>query len=300
MKDQHEDDRQFNLRLDKNNEELDESVVPGEINELKLEKISQRVTLISVLIPVLIVIILVFTYMDIKRRVIQTEDFGEMEMQKISKDLESRFSSLSLRQAKLEETLDKLIEQNNRSSAAIQVRLEKLNDSIKEIRQSAVGAKEFNATRADMVKQINSVIESTNQAGDQVAAISSELKKQIDQLNQGVASADRQLNALDRRLTETDQNKIDKSALELALRLETLKIETAMKSQLKELHAKIGTLEEQLARRPVQTVPAPQSSPAPTPAVKTESKPEAVTKPPAPANTDKTAGTGIEEQTIDQ
>jgi uncharacterized phage infection (PIP) family protein YhgE len=298
MKDQHEDDRQFNLRLNKDPEEIDEPAIPADVNEFKLEKISQRVTLISILIPVLIVIVLVFTYMDIKRRVIKTEDFGEMEIQKLSKDLDSRFSSLSLRQARLEEALDKLNDQNNRATAAIQVRLEKLNDNIKEIRQGTVAIKDFNATNAGMVKQINSVIESTNQAGEQVAAISRELKNQIDQVNQGVVAADRQLGALDRKLVEFDQTKIDKSALDLALRLESLKIETAMKSQIQALQAKIGTLEEQLARRAVQTTPAPAPSSAPAPAVKTEApKPEPTTKPPA-APSSASPATRIEEQTI--
>jgi uncharacterized phage infection (PIP) family protein YhgE len=295
MKDQHEDDRQFNLRLSKDPEEIDEPAIPADVNEFKLEKISQRVTLISILIPVLIVIVLVFTYMDIKRRVIKTEDFGEMEIQKLSKDLDSRFSSLSLRQARLEEALDKLSEQNNRATAAIQVRLEKLNDNIKEIRQGTVAIKDFNSTNAGMVKQINSVIESTNQAGEQVAAISRELKNQIDQLNQGVTAAGRQLGTLDRKLTEFDQTKIDKSALDLALKLESLKIETAMKSQIQALQAKIGTLEEQLARRAVQPTPAPSSAPAP--AVKTQAPPEPTTKPSA-APSSASPATRIEEQTI--
>jgi uncharacterized phage infection (PIP) family protein YhgE len=296
MKEPNEDDRQFNLRLDKGNEEIDEQVIPAEVSEMKLEKISQRVTMISVLIPVLIVIVLVFAYMDIKRRVVQTEDFGEMEMQKLSKDLDSRFSSLSLRQAKLEETIEKLTEQSNHATATLQVRLEKLNDTLKEIRQNAVGIKEFNDNKAHMVKQINTVIESTNQAGDQIAAITQELKKQIDQINQGVSAADRQLSALDRRLSETDSSKIDKSALDLALRLESLKIETAMKAQIQALQSKIGAMEEQLSRRAVQAPPPPAAT---TPAVKTETpRPEAATKPPAAPKPDALPTTRIEEQTI--
>jgi uncharacterized phage infection (PIP) family protein YhgE len=299
MKEPNEDDRQFNLRLDKGNDELDERVLPAEVNEMKMEKISQRVTLISILIPVLIVIVLVFAYMDIKRRVVQTEDFGEMEMQKLSKDLESRFSSLSVRQARLEDGLEKLNEQNNHVTAAIQVRLEKLNDIVKEIRQNAVGIKEFNSSRAEMVKQINTVIETTNQAGDQIAAITRELKTQIDQVNQGVSASERQFNTLDRRLVEAEKNKIDKSALDLALRLESLKIENSMKAQIQALQSKIVVLEDQLARRTVQTAPASTSPPASTPAVKTETpKPEATTKPPAPTKPDALPTSKIEEQTI--
>jgi len=306
MNEEHEENGQFRLRLDKLNEEAEDPAIPTEVNELKLEKISQRVTLISILIPVLIVIVLVIAYLDIKKRVVRTEDTGEIEFQKLSTDLDSRFSSLSLRQAKLEEMLEKTNEQSNHATAAIQVRLEKLNDNIKEVRQRAIGTKELDATKAEMVKQVNSVIESANQAGEQIAAITKELKSQMDRLNQALAAANLQIDAVDRKLTGVDRSKIDKPALDLAIRLEALKLETAMKSKIQELQSKIGVLEDQLARRATQTAPTPPPSPsAPVPK---PGKPDASAKPPnttTPPKADTPPATGseepktrIEEQTI--
>ncbi|KJS30396.1 MAG: hypothetical protein VR64_17075 [Desulfatitalea sp. BRH_c12] len=247
---------QFKLRLDKEPVDREESALPPEINELKLEKISQRVTLISILIPVLIVIVLVITYLDIKKRVTQTEDIGAIEFRKLSSDLESRFSSLSVRQAKIEEVMEKMTEQSTQASAAIQVQLGKMNDALKEMRQNAVGSKEFNATKsefnatkAELVKQINGVVDASNQAGEQMAAISQALKQQMDDLNRTVSSAGQQLSGLDRKMTEIDQKKIDKPALDLALKLENLKLENSIKAQIEALQTKIRILENQLARR---------------------------------------------------
>jgi methyl-accepting chemotaxis protein len=247
---------QFKLRLDKEPVDREESALPPEINELKLEKISQRVTLISILIPVLIVIVLVITYLDIKKRVTQTEDIGAIEFRKLSSDLESRFSSLSVRQAKIEEVMEKMTEQSTQASAAIQVQLGKMNDAFKEMRQNAVGSKEFNATKsefnatkAELVKQINGVVDASNQAGEQMAAISQALKQQMDELNRTVSSAGQQLSGLDKKMTEIDQKKIDKPALDLALKLENLKLENSIKAQIDALQTKIRTLENQLARR---------------------------------------------------
>jgi chromosome segregation ATPase len=254
---------QFKLRLDKEPVDREESALPPEINELKLEKISQRVTLISILIPVLIVIVLVITYLDIKKRVTQTEDIGAIEFRKLSSDLESRFSSLSVRQAKIEEVMEKMTEQSTQASAAIQVQLGKMNDALKEMRQNAVGSKEFNATKselntmraefnatkAELVKQINGVVDASNQAGEQMAAISQALKQQMDELTRTVSSAGQQLSGLDKKLTAIDQKKIDKPALDLALKLENLKLENSIKAQIDALQTKIRTLENQLARR---------------------------------------------------
>ena len=136
MKKIDEEDVKFKMRLDKINDEVEEpedSVVQTEVHELKLEKINQRVTLISILIPVLIVVVLVIAYLDIKQRVVRTEDTGASEFQKLSADLESRFSSLSLRQAKLEEAVAAMTEQNDKNVAALNTRLDKLQQSLKEI-----------------------------------------------------------------------------------------------------------------------------------------------------------------------
>ena len=129
MKQIDDEDVKFQMRMDKVRDEVEEPeepVVQTEVHELKLEKINQRVTLISILIPVLIVVVLVITYLDIKKRVVRTEDTGASEFQKLSTDLESRFSSLSLRQAKLEEAMTTMTEQNDKDVAAIRTRLDKL------------------------------------------------------------------------------------------------------------------------------------------------------------------------------
>ena len=55
---EHEENGEFKMQLDGTNQAIDDQLMPPEINEFKLEKISQRVTLISILIPVLIVIVL--------------------------------------------------------------------------------------------------------------------------------------------------------------------------------------------------------------------------------------------------
>lgn len=94
MDDQDKDQGKFKMRLDTDE---DEAPVAGQVDELRMEKLSQRVTMISILIPVLIVVILIIAYMDIKQRVLRTEDTGVSGVQNLSKDMESRFSTLSLR-----------------------------------------------------------------------------------------------------------------------------------------------------------------------------------------------------------
>ncbi len=265
MDEQHEENEHFKLRLDDIEESIEEQVIPKEINELKLEKISHKVTLISILIPVLIVIVLVFAYMDIKRRVVKTEDTGAIEFKKLSSDLESRFGSLSVRQARIEDSVDRLTEQSNQILASIQIRLEKLDDSIKKTSKESVGQKEFDSTKTELSKQLNSAIDATNEAGVQMAAISQELKKQIDDIRQSLTDNQSQLSELETMIQQVNQTKLDKPAMDLALRLETMKVANSFKMQMEDIRTIMKGIDNRLVQFETRQN-QPQTKPVPTPA----------------------------------
>jgi hypothetical protein len=299
MEEKPEETEHFRMRLDDLDEEIDGRAVSSEVNELRLEKISQRVTMISIMIPVLIVIVLVITYLDIKKRVVQTEDSGTIEFRKLSSDLESRFSSLSLRQAKLEDTLGKLTEQNDHTMASIQVRMEKLNDSIEQIRKEALGVKELDAVKQDLLKQINNVIASTNEAAKQNTATLQDLKSQVIQESEKQAALNTRIADTQKNYADLESRKIDKQSLDLALRLEALKVETAVKTQIDGLQQKLNALERQLSQLSARAAPATPvpASPAPAPVAPTPA-PAAPTAPSAPSGSPSQSGNDLETYTI--
>ncbi len=58
-----------NQDFDSDNE-ITDSIYHQEINSLKIDKLSNRVTIISIIIPCLIGAILIFAYLDMKERVV--------------------------------------------------------------------------------------------------------------------------------------------------------------------------------------------------------------------------------------
>ena len=56
--------------LKQNKRQGSASIYHEEINTLKIEKLSNRVTIISIIIPCLISAILIFAYLDMKERVV--------------------------------------------------------------------------------------------------------------------------------------------------------------------------------------------------------------------------------------
>jgi DNA repair exonuclease SbcCD ATPase subunit len=288
--DEIEENGQFKMRL---GDDVENAEIPTSVNELRLEKISTRVTIISILIPVLIVIVLVIAYLDIKKRVLRTEDTGSMSVQNLSKDLESRFSSLSLRQAQLEEQLATLTEQNTQSTARIEVKLKELTDSLTTLSNTAASKKALQSSIADVDKKLNNIGTGLEEVQSRVTAATEQWRKNTEQweadlnsLRTATASFEVNVDAANKKLGILERTMINKPAMDLALRLEALRIEQNLKSPLDLLQQQVKRLESQVkglsARQP--STPA-TTQPLPTPGVQ-------VPKTDVPAK--------IEEQSIPQ
>ena len=249
---------QFKMRLDG---EVEDTVIPAQVDELRIEKLSHRITLISILIPVLIVVILGITYLDIKRRVIRTEDTGAVTVQHLSEDLESRFSSLSLAQAHLEEALAKFQDQTDQSLARAQVNLQKIDESLKQSRSTMVSQKEMKSASAKMDQGMANVARSTEELKAQLDTLQQSLQSQLGQLDQQVSELSSRLVEFKETLASLEKNKIDKTGLDLAITLEMLKAKQAFNAKLDDIQAQLHALEQKVAQ---SAVPPPQP---PSPAV---------------------------------
>jgi len=268
-------------------DEAEDNVIPAQVDELRIERLNQRMTLISILIPVLIVVILGIAYLDIKRRVIHTEDTGAQTVQHLSEDLESRFSSLSLSQAHLEEALAKMQDQTNQSLAKAQVNLKKMEDALDQTRKAMVSQKDLQAVSHKTNQGLANVARSVDEIKVQVDQINQSLSSRLGQLDQRMAELDTKLLEFREKLSSIENSKIDKAAMDLALKLEILKTKRAFEVQIEELRAQIMSL-RQTSVKPSQKQPVSSQSPA-------ASKSSLMKEPPGSTDSGK-----LQEQTIDR
>ncbi len=162
---------QFRLKFDETN-----SMMTNEILEQRVEKLSTRITIISILIPVLFGVVFTIAYLNIKKRVYHTQHSGIEEIEKLSKDWKSRFSSLSENFAGLEDALaekEELIQQLEDKFSQKIVPMEKITTSILEelktnqrelsqLQTSKVDKKEFNSQIASVKKSLSITDKSMN------------------------------------------------------------------------------------------------------------------------------------------
>ena len=126
-----------------NNDESPEPILREELQELKIEKLSNRVTLLTILIPFMIGIIIVIAYLDIKNRVTRTHNTEATGMERISKDLETKFSFLSLEQAKIKDIHSKKMPSFEKSIAFLQSGLKTTQSLLKKLESSSISREEM-------------------------------------------------------------------------------------------------------------------------------------------------------------
>lgn len=261
-----EDNGQFKMRLDG---DVEESPIHTDVDDLRIEKLSHRITMIGILIPVLLVVVLAIAYLDIKKRVIQTEDTGQMTAETLTKDLDSRFESLTMAQRVIEENLNRLKDQSDQSVAKVQINLKKLDDRLKSTGRKMVSQKDMKVTTEKLGQNVENVAQSIEELKLQVAQLTENLQPRITELQTALTDNKSQMDQLYQKLSALDQNKIDKAALDLALKLEVLKINRAYKAQIEELQSEIKSVERKIAKpvaapAPRSSTPAPPSSPSPS------------------------------------
>ncbi|WP_319525270.1 hypothetical protein [uncultured Desulfosarcina sp.] len=279
------DDARFTIR---DEESTPDSLYVADAENLRLEKLSTRITLVAVLIPCLLVIVLTIAYLDIKNRVINTQNTGSMGVQNLSKDLESRFSTLSLKQAKIEEELSKASQTLETATAALQVNLKK---ATAELKQSIDAKPDRSALSAVEKKTDAGIAALKKEVAELDAALSKfdvELSGQIQIMADSIKQDQGRLEGIESKANQLETEKLSKSSMELTLGLERLALQEMVKERIRDLQQKLAAmdkrieaLDQRMEKRLTEApVPSPEPPAAPEPAA-----------PPSPAK-------GIVEQTI--
>lgn len=188
-----------------------------EMENIKIEKLSNRITFISVFIPCLIGVIIFLAYLDIKNRVTTVHDTGTIEVQSLSKDLETKLSDLTSKYNQIK---------NNTSS--LKAEIEEATTAIRYIRSARkTDNKKFNTSIAKLEKKITSSTNGLKNISSELKTIDTNfnnklanLSKTIDKTSKTADKISIELNRLKTDISNLSSVKIDKKALDSALKNE--------------------------------------------------------------------------------
>jgi chromosome segregation ATPase len=167
------EDNPQDFKFDVNEEENPEFLYEDELKEIRIEKLSQRVTMLTILLPILIAIILYIGYRDVTGRLSQSRDSVSiqdeklsMEIEQLSKNFESKTTHTAKQIKDLETSLAaKLSALSAQSAVSNDKLLSELNQKITAIEQSIQSVQgNFKKTEDALQKTIASKIDKSDQA----------------------------------------------------------------------------------------------------------------------------------------
>ena len=282
-------------------EEPPEPQLQEQIEDLRIDKLNQRINWVTFLLPCLIGAVLLFGYLDIKKRFENLSSSGITEVQTLSKTLESRFSSLSIRQAKLESMMDKEFAGFDKSLIALKIRLEKAEKAVnKNITSSKTESKDLESRIEDVDKSLAPIKAEVLALSGSVKALETRLKKDLSGLSaslKGVQNDYKQvskalensepLDQIKKDLTALSSVKLDKKMFDLALRHEEKLFQQKLDQLQKSLNEQLLLINNRLQKLEEGRISADKAAPA-------EKKPEKT----APAPEPKKSTGGITEKVI--
>ena len=120
------------FRFNTDDQEPDE-LYHEEMKDLRVEKLNQRITLITILLPCLMAVAIYFGYRDLTARVLQGRDSGNLEVQKLSTQMEELSKKFNEKLIAFSTTLSA---QDQDFGNSISDQMDTINNNIKGLNQS--------------------------------------------------------------------------------------------------------------------------------------------------------------------
>jgi DNA repair exonuclease SbcCD ATPase subunit len=227
--------KKFKMPMD---DEIPEFQVQEDLDDLKVEKLHKRITRISIIIPFLVVIIVLIVYFDLKKNLSNINTEGNMGVQTLSKELESRFSSLSIKEANLEETLGKKIEALEKASASLQTATKEADTAIRYIRSARIKDNESTESAIQHIeKTLASIPKDLERISSDLKAMENTSSAKLAIFSQFMDNSKNDLQTIRSDISSLKSSKADQTALkdqqkvyQLALRQLTSNLEDRIKS----------------------------------------------------------------------
>jgi len=315
-----DDNRLGNLRSDLSQlpddvedtaEEIQAAMYHQEVNTLKIEKLSNRVTIISVIIPCIIIAVLAFAYLDMKERVVDVDETQGSQVQHLAAKLDEKLNALDVRIAEVKFALDEALPEIGKKGQALENQLAKLSAdkadnkafqaTVKKLeKRIQTNAGQDKTTLAEMerinqdllaaIKENNTQFKSKS---DQIKHEMQLFKEEFDARLMELSAYEQQLGQLSKSLSLMDkQIKTLKADVEKRTEYRIDQLRILMENRLTELEAKLSAQSSAPQKSPPRETNSAEQKPVP----QLDTNPSGATAP-APSSS---TGSDISEKPLTQ
>ena len=223
-----------------------------EKKDLRIEKLNQKVTIISIIFPCIIVVLLLIIYFDIKNKITGVHDSGSMEIQNLSKNIDKKTAELSSYYSKVEESFEK------RTSAL----KTEFQNSVKDIKEAKAEKTEVANSITEINKQISAVRNDLSAVSNKVKNMETGLAQKITEITKSLVKIENDITKLHSDIAGISASKADKKDIEASIRNEQKRYQNELNRLAGDVEDKIDSIRRQIGeiekRMVKMTLPAVQ------------------------------------------
>ena len=267
------DDEQYSTFKFNGDDEPERTLYQDEAKDRRVEKLSHRVTIITILLPVLIGVVFYIAYRNVTSRVSQTQDTGSMEIQNLSTQLQDKFDEISSKYGELEASLTQKLASLEKVDKAMKANLKKAENTVSKINATKADKKDqkdaiakidtaLNPIRKE-VKDLSTMRNDLKTLSAELQSLDTDVQQKLTTMSTNVDKALQNLATIQSDMSAMSNKKLDKDAMQLEL----LK---AKKNYQKELDLTKAALDKRLTsilrkiRDLEKIAQAPLASPKPS------------------------------------
>lgn len=261
----------FKIRMDDN----PESHFSDDNQELRVDKLNRRLTLITILIPCLIGAIIFLVYRDISTRVGQVSVSGTTKVQTLSKDLATRFSSLST----LQKELDNKIAALEQSSAALEEKLSTADTAIRQIRSARIlDNRKFIKEIAGINQNLTAlapVPKNLENISADLKVVNDKFSKEMENYSQSLEDIKNNIIKIQADFIAMSSAKVDQKTFDLTMKKQWKAFQQLLKQNMNDIENQIASLKSNIKSNVsrVKTVKTPSDKKSPAKPAASSSKP---------------------------
>ena len=243
----------FKMRMD---DDSSDTLVQEALTDRRMDKLNSRVTWVVILLPVLVILIIVLTYIDLTQRVLRYHDTGSTEVQALAGNLQDRFSSLSVKQAKIDEihkeistSVKRVGEKVEKDLGALETRIQQTTETLG---QTITDGNELKNTLADFKKTLDPIRKDLNTVSAALGNLDKKFQKELTQLNGSLADFNDSMTDLNKRIDGGDiqRQTLKKEIADLSSKkIEQRDIASALDEEKKIYREMIGLIAKKLDGR---------------------------------------------------
>ena len=223
------DDEEYSSFKFEGNEEpvSEQTLYQEEAKDRRLEKLGHRVTIISILIPVIIGAVFYIAYRNVSSKVSQGQDTGAMEIQNLSAQLEEKYNVLLAKYGDLEASLAQKLEALEKADKTIKNSLKEAEDTVNRINATKVDKKDQQDAIAKIdtalvpihkeLEELGPLRSDLNAVTAELASLNKNFQQQMATLSTNVDQALKDLTQVRSEVAALSERKLDRDDLELEL-----------------------------------------------------------------------------------